>query len=122
MIMILIGFVLAFLFSSAVLLGFIAYSAHKRNKGMIEHVGDFITIIRVERAMPVDYVRTFENNASGQKVLEQLITLFATDTYVRGGADAERESCYKQGQKSVIDHINYAIARAKTNTGEKSDE
>lgn len=120
--MILVGFALAILFICALILVFIVYFAYKRNKNVLECVGDFITIVRVERAMPADYVRTFENNASGQKVLEQLITVFATDTYVRGGADAERESCYKQGQKSVIDHINYAIARAKTNTEEKLDE
>jgi len=119
--MIFIGFVLSLLFSSAMVLGLICYSAYKQDKSIKQATIGLIKMFEVERAQPSDYVRTFVNNDSGQKVLEQLVTVFASDTYVRGGADAERESCYKQGQKSVIDHINYAIARAKTDKGEKLD-
>lgn len=91
----------------------ILVKAWKQSKSPVEVVEGFIRLVQVERAMPLDYVNTFENSDSGQKVLEQLITIFDQSAYVKGGAEAERDTLFKLGQKSVIEFISYTLAIAK---------
>lgn len=123
-----LNFFLGF-FASIVSIGFIGffaimYFAYKRNKSLPQVADNFISIVSEDRAKPQDYVSIFEHNASGRKVLEQLINVFESQgTFVRGGQDAERESCYKQGQKNVVDFINLQLAKAKMKEiEEKEDE
>ena len=97
--------------------------AWKQSKSPIGVAEDFIRLIQVERAKPLDYVNTFEHSDSGRKVLEQLITLFDQSAYVKGGTDAERDTLFKLGQKSVIEFISYTLAVAKKpKNGELEDE
>lgn len=124
MINLIIGF-----FGAILLIGFIGffaimYFAYKRNKSLTQAADNFISIVSEDRAKPRDYVSTFEHNPAGRRVLEQLISIFESQgTFVRGGQDAERESCYKQGQKSVPDFINLQLAKAKVSeVEEKEDE
>lgn len=116
-------------FGALLLIGFICffaimYFAYKRNKSLPQIADNFISIISEDRAKPRDYVSTFEYSKQGRMVLEQLVNVFESQgTFVRGGQDAERESCYKQGQKSVIDFINLQLAKAKVSEiEEKEDE
>lgn len=87
-----------------------AYRETKSGSGVAK---DYIRAVFEERAEPIDYVRTFEYNKSGRKVLEQLIQVFDTNQFVQGGLEAERETTYRLGQSSVIDFIAKAIATAK---------
>lgn len=87
--------------------------AWKKHKNPVSVVDDFIQVVSERRAMPKDYLDTFENNPSGRRVLEQLITLFDQNAFVKGGIEAERETTFKLGQKSIIEFIVYAIAEAK---------
>lgn len=124
MLNIFIGFVISFL-----LIGFICFIAimilaYRSNKSIWQVADKFIGVISEEPAEPKDYVSTFEFSQSGRKVLEQLIKVFESDgIYTRGGQDAERETCYKLGQKSVVDFINFQLAKAKAKQlEEKEDE
>lgn len=97
--------------------------AWKQSRLPVEVVEDFIRLIQVERAKPLDYVNTFEHSESGRKVLEQLITLFDQSAYVKGGDDAERDTLFRLGQKSVIEFISYTLSVAKKpKNGELEDE
>jgi len=60
-----------------------------------------------QRATPQDYQYLFELSGSvGERVLSDLMRRFSTqDTYVRGGHEAERESCYRAGRRSVVEHL-----------------
>lgn len=124
MLNIFIGFVISFLLIGFI--GFIAimFVAYRNNKPIKQVADQFIGIVSEERAEPRDYVSTFEFSQSGRKVLEQLIKVFESDgIYTRGGQDAERETCYKLGQKSVVDFINLQLAKAKVKQlEEKEDE
>lgn len=59
-----------------------------------------------------DYYTLFEAHPIGQDVLEDLISIFGGTTYVRGGQDADRETCFRAGRKHVVDHILIQINRA----------
>lgn len=60
-----------------------------------------------QRATPQDYQHLFELTGSvGERVLSDLMRRFSTQsTYVKGGHEAERESCFRAGQRSVIERI-----------------
>lgn len=60
-----------------------------------------------QRATPQDYQHLFELSGSvGERVLSDLMRRFSTQsTYVKGGHEAERESCFRAGQRSVIERI-----------------
>lgn len=58
------------------------------------------------------YRNTFDIDPSGQRILEHLTALFCKGSYVRGGQDAERESCFRAGQNSVVSYIIKQINRA----------
>ena len=59
-----------------------------------------------------DYYTLFEAHPIGQDVLDDLISIFGGTTYVRGGQDADRETCFRAGRKHVVDHILIQINRA----------
>lgn len=58
------------------------------------------------------YRNVFDFDINGQRILEDLTNVFCRSTYVRGGQDAERESCYRAGQSSVVNHILAKINQA----------
>ena len=91
----------------------IMIKAYKETKSGSDVAKDYIKAVFEKRADPMDYVRTFEYNESGRKVLEQLIQAFGTNQFVKGGLEAERETTYRLGQSSVIDFIVLAMAKAK---------
>lgn len=51
------------------------------------------------------YQRLFEQNADGRAVLEDLMRRFCAPQPFVPGADGERETCYRLGQRAVLDHI-----------------
>jgi hypothetical protein len=61
------------------------------------------------------YQRLFERTGvDGDAVLEDLLRRFSSkETYVQGGQDAERHSCYLAGQRSVMDYVLTQINKAK---------
>lgn len=61
------------------------------------------------------YQRLFERTGvDGEAALEDLMIRFASkSTYVQGGHDAERHSCFLAGQRSVMDYIVNQINKAK---------
>lgn len=58
------------------------------------------------------YRNLFDIDVNGVRVLEHLTSLFCKSTYVRGGQDAERESCFRAGERSVVEFIIKQINRA----------
>ena len=83
--------------------------------------GTFIKRQAMRRATPETYRNVFDLDVNGQRVIEHLQLTFANkSTYVRGGQDAERESCFKAGQATVIGFILNQINKA--NNPEYKDE
>jgi hypothetical protein len=69
------------------------------------------------------YKRLFERTGiDGAAVLEDLMRRFSSQpTYVRGGQEAEREGCFRAGQRSVIEYMIKQINKANGVTDETSD-
>jgi hypothetical protein len=59
-----------------------------------------------------DYRLIFEDTMAGQLVMEDLMKRFAGVVYVKGGHEADRETCYRAGKRDVIEHIVKMINRA----------
>jgi hypothetical protein len=64
------------------------------------------------RCTPATYARLFEGTPDGQLVRAHLLQLFHKNPYVKGGADAERETIYRAGQLSVSLHIEKMLDQA----------
>lgn len=75
--------------------------------------GSFIRSQAMRRATPETYRNVFDLDVNGQRVIDHLQLTFANkSTYVRGGQDAERESCFKAGQATVVGFILNQINKA----------
>lgn len=75
--------------------------------------GSFIRSQVMRRATPETYRNVFDLDINGQRVIDHLQLTFANkSTYVRGGQDAERESCFKAGQATVVGFIINQINKA----------
>lgn len=61
---------------------------------------------------PEMYARVFDGLPEGKLVLEDLVARFGRNPYVRGGADAARETDFRAGQLSVPTFILNQINRA----------
>ena len=61
---------------------------------------------------PEDYRRLFEEMPGGPQILDELVRRFGQQVYVRGGHEADRETCYRAGAQSVINFILGQINRA----------
>ena len=73
------------------------------------------TLIKRRYYRPVTaetYRNLFDIDANGQRVLEHLTSIFCKSTYVHGGQEAERESCFRAGNTEVIQFILRQINRA----------
>lgn len=51
------------------------------------------------------YQRLFEQNGDGRAVLEDLMRRFSAQQPFVPGADGDRETCYRLGQRAVLEHI-----------------
>lgn len=65
-----------------------------------------------KQVTPDDFKRIFEEMPGGQQVLEELTSRFGRASYVSGGTEGDRETCYRAGQRSVLDFILREINRA----------
>lgn len=84
--------------------------------------GTFVKQRKLSAATPGTYRNVFDLDINGQRVLDHLQLTFANkSTYVRGGQDAERESCYRAGQASVIGFIFNQVNRANNPDYKESD-
>lgn len=72
----------------------------------------FVQRTELTRATAETYKNVFDLDINGQRVLEDLTRRFCKTTYVRGGHDAERESCFRSGQNSIPQFIINQITRA----------
>lgn len=70
---------------------------------------------------PMDYYQLFEAHPIGRDVMDDLVNIFGGATYVRGGHDADRETCFKAGKKFVVDHILIQISKATETKQDKSE-
>lgn len=78
-----------------------------------ENTGHFVTTRELRKATPETYRNVFDLDLNGQRVLDHLEFTFAKKSaYVRGGQDAERESCFRAGQAHVIGFIFNQINKA----------
>ena len=68
--------------------------------------GNFVRKRKLKRATPETFRNAFDLDTNGRRALDHLQLMFAEkSTYVRGGHDAERESCFRAGQVDVISFI-----------------
>lgn len=77
-----------------------------------QEVGHFVVQRLMRKATPETYRNVFDLNVNGQRILEDLTGRFCQASYVRGGQDAERESCFRSGQSSVVNLILVKISQA----------
>lgn len=75
-------------------------------------VGNLVKRQFVNKATPETYRNVFDLDINGQRILEDLVSIYSRSSYVRGGQDAERESCYRAGQASVVNFILTKINQA----------
>lgn len=61
---------------------------------------------------PRDFKHVFEETAGGPQILEHLILKFGGAAYVKGGHEADRETCYRAGQRAVVDYLVAMINRS----------
>lgn len=54
---------------------------------------------------PEMYARVFDSHHEGRLILEDLVKRFAGNPYVKGGQEADRETCYRAGQARVPNFI-----------------
>ena len=75
--------------------------------------GAFVKVQITRTATPETYRNVFDLDFHGQRILAHLTAVYANkSSYVRGGHDAERESCFRAGQADVIGFIYKQINRA----------
>ena len=67
---------------------------------------------------PRDFIHVFQEAPGGAQILEHLILRFGGAPYVKGGHEADRETCYRAGQRAVVDYILAMINRANGVTSE----
>ena len=78
-----------------------------------DEVGTFVKTRMSQPATPETYRNVFDLDVNGQRILAHLAHMYTTkSTYVRGGHDAERESCFRAGQADVLGFIYKQINRA----------
>lgn len=65
-----------------------------------------------KKVSPADYKRIFEEMPGGAEVLDEITSRFGREAYVKGGTEGDRETCYRAGQRSVLDFILMQINRA----------
>lgn len=79
-------------------------------------VGNHIKCKQVGKATERDYQIVFDLEPAGQRIIEDLAAKYCKPSYVRGGHDAERESCFRAGQASVVNFILAKINQANDPT------
>jgi hypothetical protein len=72
--------------------------------------------------VPQDWKLIFEDMQAGRDVLDYLTARFAGKVYVKGGHEADRETCYRAGARDVIEHIIGQINRANDVQNVRDDE
>ncbi|HDZ9166227.1 TPA: hypothetical protein RUY79_001564 [Klebsiella quasipneumoniae subsp. quasipneumoniae] len=65
-----------------------------------------------KKVSPADYKRIFEEMPGGAEVLDEITRRFGREAYVKGGTEGDRETCYRAGQRSVLDFILMQINKA----------
>lgn len=58
------------------------------------------------------YQLVFDIDANGARILEHLASVFCKSIYVRGGHEADRESCFRAGQNDVVQYILKQVNKA----------
>jgi hypothetical protein len=61
---------------------------------------------------PEMYARVFEGHHEGALILEDLTRRFGGALFVKGGEEGRRETDYRLGRRSVLDHIISQINKA----------
>lgn len=66
----------------------------------------------MNKPTPQDYADVFEIDRRGVAILDDLTARFARKVYVKGGHEADRETCYRAGMRDVVEFIVSQINRA----------
>lgn len=76
----------------------------------------------MSKATPELYQQIFGEDVRGQAIREELHSVFGRNPYVKGGHEADRQTCFNAGAMAVLDHIERQMLRAfnpqPTETGE----
>lgn len=65
-----------------------------------------------DRPDPACYARVFEGHHEGRLILEDLVRRFGGALFVKGGEEGRRETDFRLGRRSVLDHILGQINQA----------
>ncbi|WP_296279534.1 hypothetical protein [uncultured Acinetobacter sp.] len=87
-----------------------------------EETGNLVRHRTLRKPRAETYRNVFDLDINGQRILEDLTGRFCKSTYVRGGQDAERESCYRAGQSNVVNFIVSQINQANDPNYKESEE
>ncbi len=67
-----------------------------------------------KQALPPEaYARVFENIPEGGQILEELVSRFGRNPYVKGGHEADRQTAFNAGAMEVINFIVRRIEQAQ---------
>lgn len=86
-----------------------------------EEIGNFVRTKRMKRATPETYRNVFDLDINGQRVLEHLTMVFCKDAFAPNDKGGERETCYRLGAQSVINHIVNNINTANSPNYKEQD-
>lgn len=67
----------------------------------------------MNRPTDLDYTTLFESCPAGPEILEQLVTAFGSNPYVRGGHEADRQTAFNAGQLHVVNYILNRVDRGR---------
>jgi len=67
----------------------------------------------MEIATHATYARIFEDNPDGVLILQELLQKFGQATYVPGGPEGDRATCFRSGEKNVLEYIMTRLEKAK---------
>ncbi|MFW1826427.1 hypothetical protein [Acinetobacter sp. ULE_I092] len=87
-----------------------------------DETGNLVRHRALRKPQAETYRNVFDLDINGQRILEDLTARFCKSSYVRGGQDAERESCYRAGQSQVVSFIVSQINQANDPNYKESEE
>lgn len=59
-----------------------------------------------------DYLVLFQDMPGGAAILDELVSRFGKNPYVKGGLEGDRQTAYNAGQLEVVNYILMRINRA----------
>lgn len=89
----------------ASLLHELSQKLEQKDSEEMQEQGNYVRTRSFKPATPETYQAVFDYDTAGQRVLAHLQSRFMREGYVRDKDGGERESCFRLGQRNVINFI-----------------